>query len=235
MYFTTARALASDLVAGFRHVQEMQKKTHGNRDVVLVAHSNGGGLAQIALDAGDINPVALALIAATPVFGSISVNQNWSSLDKWFMPRMYFRHLGNPMSPLSSTALVKQAFFSSAFPIEKTEAFRRNMPTYESFLWPLNLMFRIADPRKVLGHIIDVASERKATQRLLVMAGEQDKLMTMDLMTRQAAEYRIAAKTVGGSDNNVAFEVIGGAGHHLQNDLQLEAGAEKLVEWYGKL
>lgn len=165
--------------------------------------------------------------------GSIGVNKNWSNLDKWFMPRMYFRHLGNPMSPLSSAFLVKQAFFSAKFPLEMVEAFMRNMPTYESFLWPLNLMFRVADPSKVLSNIKQV-NQDGSNETLLVMAGEEDKLMSLDLMERQVAEYRSASEKEKG-ESTVRYEVIKGAGHHLQNDLQWEDGADVLLDWYTQL
>lgn len=70
MYFTTKRTLANDLVRGVRYVQNREKELYGEDEVVLVAHSNGGGLAQVALAAGDINVGGFALVAATPCFGS---------------------------------------------------------------------------------------------------------------------------------------------------------------------
>lgn len=149
------------------------------------------------------------------------------------MPRMYFKHFGNPMSPLSSAFLVKQAFFCKEIALEKVEAFRRNMPTYESFLWPLGLMFRVADPRKVLESIVRSGTVKRGDERLFLLAAEQDKLMSVDLMERQAAEYRTAASKLG--DESIRYEVVQAAGHHLQNDLQWEDGANKLLSWYEQL
>lgn len=70
MYFTTARTLSLDLAAGFKHVQQLEKTARDSDAVVLVAHSNGGGLAQIALAAGNIKVAGLSLVAATPCYGS---------------------------------------------------------------------------------------------------------------------------------------------------------------------
>lgn len=73
MYFTSARTLAEDLATAWNYIEveeTLRLLTPGN--MVLVAHSNGGGLAQMALDAGLFHrkPVGLALIAATPCYGS---------------------------------------------------------------------------------------------------------------------------------------------------------------------
>jgi hypothetical protein len=62
---------------------------------------------------------------------SFEVNSNWMRFDPWFMVRMYFKHFGHPMSPLSSTKLVKQAFFCDAYPMEKVVEFEKRMPRME--------------------------------------------------------------------------------------------------------
>ena len=64
------------------------------------------------------------------------------------------------------------------------------------------------------------------------MAGSQDKLMTPKVTRETAAFYREAAATARGSDDAVQMEVVEGAGHHLQNDVQWEDGAARLLDFY---
>lgn len=66
VYGTTKRMLADDVVAGLRWAQERE----GGREVVLVGHSSGGGLAQYVLSEGDVKVKGLVLAAAVPGFGS---------------------------------------------------------------------------------------------------------------------------------------------------------------------
>lgn len=67
MYFTGKRSFAEDVVAGIKVVE---RKEGG--EVVLVAHSAGGGIAQYALSEGigDLRARALVLMGAIPGFGS---------------------------------------------------------------------------------------------------------------------------------------------------------------------
>jgi len=65
VFATTKRALADDVVAGIRLVQDRE-----GQEVVLVGHSSGGGLSQFILSEQEIRVKALALCGAVPGFGS---------------------------------------------------------------------------------------------------------------------------------------------------------------------
>lgn len=166
------------------------------------------------------------------------------------MFRMIFKHLGHPMSPLSSTKLVKQAFFSDAYPIEKVVDFEKRMPRHESYMWPMGQLFRMARGLNVLRNIIGWGS----SERIAIFSASHDRLITPNLCQRTAKEYRLAfdqavakglikAKTTevestGKGENTglgARYYVVQGAGHHLQNDFQREEGAVKLLEFYEQL
>lgn len=88
-----------------------------------------------------------------------------------------------------------------------------------------------------------------AKDSVCVMVGSQDVLMDLGMCRKQVAEYRdvlagwerkidLAAPTensIGGvkveSDAGVRLVMVDGAGHHLQNDLQLDSGAEALLRF----
>lgn len=73
MYFTTRDTMASDLVAGVKHVEKLERerrKASEDVRVVLVAHSAGGALSQYALGRGLFNVSAFCMFAAVPGFGS---------------------------------------------------------------------------------------------------------------------------------------------------------------------
>jgi pimeloyl-ACP methyl ester carboxylesterase len=180
---------------------------------------------------------------------SLGVNLNWLSLDPYFLPRMFFKHLGHPMSPLSSTALVKQAFFSPEYPLSKVVKFEENMPKYESFLWPNGMLFPFVSFKNILQRITGWGRG----ERILILAGEKDRLVSLDIAQREASEYRdafkelvvskkieakveeVAEEGIESAGWGVRFRVVEGAGHHFQNDNMWEVGAEKLLEFYEQL
>ncbi|KAI1305422.1 Alpha/Beta hydrolase protein [Xylaria venustula] len=147
LYGTTKRELADDFVAGTRAVQEWE-----GREVVLVGHSSGGGLCQFILSEGDVRARGLALLGAVPGTGSFSVYMNWWRLDPWFTIRTLL-HGWHSNSPLSHAYLIKRVFFSSDYPDDKLAEFQSHLNRYESFLWPLGMIFRFVDPKKVLQSI----------------------------------------------------------------------------------
>ena len=90
------------------------------------------------------------------------------------------------------------------------------------------------------------------------MAGTKDKLMTHDVQVKAAETYRAAfssmvadkkidsneegsiVKLVGEGDDDdsgcgVRLAWVPGAGHHVQNDVQWEVGAAKLLAWFQQL
>ncbi|KAL2072055.1 hypothetical protein VTL71DRAFT_11398 [Oculimacula yallundae] len=235
---------AHDLQAGLAFVQDLEAKRRQKsvsevaEDIVLVGHSAGGGLVQDLLSQGMGKVGGLVIMAGFPNFGGWRVYWNWFKMDPWFVPRYYLRDLWHSRSPLSSTTLVHNAFFCPSYPVSEVKKFETLLPEYESMVWPLQMMLRFVDVGKVLGNIIGWT---KGGKRVLVIAGEKDPLMVVDLMRRMAAEYRIAVNgnwtsLVGESESTVnvgadvvGLEVVGGSGHHLQNDIYWEDCAEKIL------
>ncbi|KAH7263597.1 Alpha/Beta hydrolase protein [Fusarium tricinctum] len=221
MVFATPRsALASDLVAAIEWVQ-----TREEIEVMLVGHSSGGGLSQGVLSDGMANVKALALLGAVPGFGSMGVYLNWWKMDPWFTVRMIF-HLWHSNSPLSHPKLTQRAFFGDKFPLSAVIPFQRHMNRYESYMWPFSMMYGFASASNILRHI---RNEGASGEKVLVMAGTQDKLMTAPVTENTAAFYREAGTE---ARDGVRLRFVEGAGHHLQNDIQWEDGAEKLFEFY---
>ncbi|VUC27308.1 unnamed protein product [Clonostachys rosea] len=217
LFGTTRRMLSDDLVAGLRWVEQRE-----NRRVVLVGHSSGGGLSQGVLSEGRVDVEGLALLGAVPGYGSMGVYQNWMKLDPWFGLRLIF-HGYHSNSPLSHPILTRRVFFGDKFPLSAVIPFQRRMNRYESFLWPFSMMMPFASAGSVLQHIHH--------GKILVMAGSQDKIMPPKITTETAAYYREASASPNGEDS-VRMELVEGAGHHLQNDIQWEDGAAKLWDFY---
>jgi pimeloyl-ACP methyl ester carboxylesterase len=120
------------------------------------------------------------------------------------------------------------------------------MPEYESTIWPLGMMFKFVDVRKVLESIVGWKDDK--SWRVLVIAGEKDRLMGVSLMERMAAMYRAALQTCwwgvgdttrdvrrGDGQEGVGFSVIKGSGHHVQNDLHWEECAEQVLAFVNRL
>lgn len=73
MYFTTRGTIASDLVAGIKEVEKLEKEkrqTSDNVRVILISHSAGGALSQYVLSRGLAKAHAFCMFAAVPGFGS---------------------------------------------------------------------------------------------------------------------------------------------------------------------
>lgn len=156
----------------------------------------------------------------------MGVYKNWWNLDPWFTLRLVL-HAWHPNSPLSHPVLTRRAFFGDSFPLSAVIPFQQRTNRYESYLWPFSMMRPFASASSVLEHV-----DSQAAARVLVMAGSQDKLMTPEVTQETAAFYREAAATARGGDDAVRMEIVEGAGHHLQNDVQWEDGAVKLLGFY---
>lgn len=159
-------------------------------------------------------------------------------------------HLGHPNSPLSHPALTRRVFFSDALSDQYVHNFQTHTNAYESLLWPMGMVRPFVNARNVVQHI---AGWGKG-QRILVLAGGGDKLMTLGVMRQLATFYRRAFRTLvsekkleadnsivvppegeEGLDNagdGVRLDIVPGAGHHLQNDAQWKVGAKKLLDFY---
>ncbi|KAF2838796.1 alpha/beta-hydrolase [Patellaria atrata CBS 101060] len=233
VYFTSKRALADDLVTGIKYAQQKeQKKTGKPTDIVLVGHSSGGGLSQIVLSSKDVQAKGLALVASIPCYGSFGVYWRWWTMDPWFVMRQWI-HFMHPNSPLSSRRLVKQAFFCDAYPDERVDEFAKEMSYYESYLWPIGMMFgSFVNVKNILQQIVGWG----IGERVLILAAENDRLMSVEQMQRAADTYRtgvtdlVGTKKLETKRQGVRFGLVRGAGHHLQNDLQWEDGAEKFLD-----
>jgi hypothetical protein len=181
---------------------------------------------------------------------------NWFRLDPWFTFRMIF-HGWHPNSPLSHPVLTRRVFFSNELPDEYVHKFQQKVNPYESLLWPLGMSAPFVRPQMVLQQIAGWGSVATKGQRLLILRGEDDKIMDRVQMEKLAAFYRtaftglVADKKVeaededvhaipgeGGQDSvghGIRVSVVPKAGHHLQNDVIWEVGARKLLDFYEQL
>lgn len=181
-----------------------------------------------------------------------NVYLNWLLFDPWFTIRMIF-HGWHSNSPLSHPFLVRRAFFGPGYPDDKLADFQRHMNRYESFLWPLGMLFRFTDPKKILRQITGWGT----SNRVLIMAGTEEKLMTRPVQEKTADTYRTAFSELvretklqakddpvhalpGEGDldtagHGVDLAWVPGAGHHLQNDITWELGAAKLLAFLHRL
>ncbi|KAF3024390.1 hypothetical protein E8E14_014412 [Neopestalotiopsis sp. 37M] len=186
-YATTKRMLGDDLLAGIKAVERME-----GSEVVLVGHSSGGGLSQFIVNEGDVKVKALGLLDAVPGTGSYQVYYNWWRLDPWFSIRMIF-HGWHSNSPLSHPYLTRQAFFSSGYPDVDLHDFQRHLSRYESFLWPMGMLLPFIDAKKVVSNITGWGKG----ERIFIMAGTGDRLMTSDVQEKSAMTYREALGCAG--------------------------------------
>lgn len=184
---------------------------------------------------------------------------NWWLLDPWFSLRMLF-HGWHPNSPLSHPALTRRVFFSDAVSDSYVMQFQRHINAYEAFLWPLGMMVPFVNATTVVQRVTGWGRDRG--QRILVLAGGRDRLMTMDVMEKLAAFYREALRLlmrdkkldakdesveqveerknslergVETDGDGVRLSIVPSAGHHMQNDAGWEVGAEKLLAFYDQL
>lgn len=184
---------------------------------------------------------------------------NWWLLDPWFSLRLLF-HGWHPNSPLSHPALTRRAFFSDAVSDSYVTQFQQHINAYESFLWPLGMMVSFANAANIIRKV--TGWDHGGGQRILVLSGGRDRLMTMDVMEKLADFYRQSMRLLlrnkkldaadGSSDeveagessvrrgmntdgDGVRFCVVPSAGHHMQNDAEWEVGAEKLLTFYHQL
>jgi hypothetical protein len=155
----------------------------------------------------------------------MGVYMNWWKMDPWFAIRMIF-HLWHSNSPLSHPKLTQRAFFGDEFPLSAVVPFQRRMNRYEAYLWPFSMMYSFTSASTIMKHI---RNDGTSSEKVLVMAGTQDKLMTEPVSQKTAEYYREAGT---GERDGVRLCFVEGAGHHLQNDVQWEDGAEKLFDFY---
>jgi hypothetical protein len=162
-------------------------------------------------------------------------------------------HLWHPNSPLSHPVLTRRAFFSEQQTDAYVETFQDRASPYESFIWALGMTKPFVSQRNIISQITGWGTG----QRIMVLAGELDKIMTLPIMEDLAQMYRtkysamVQEKQLQSEDaevvpisgesgrddtgHGVRYCVVPGAGHHLQNDVTWEIGAEKLLAFYEQL
>lgn len=156
----------------------------------------------------------------------------WFKVDPMFSLRLLW-HGWHPGSPLSSTRLVKNVFFSEKKPTAEVTAFQKLMAPFESFWWPIVMMWKFAEPERVIKSITGWGNG----SRILVMGGDNDRICSPDIMARLAFFYRSTRLSIAAEsspDDGVDFILVPG-GHHFQNDVSWEYGAGKLLHFYKKL
>lgn len=162
-------------------------------------------------------------------------------------------HGGHSISPVSHPFLLRQAFFGKECPETELLEFQRNLSRYESLNWVVGMLLPFVDPKKLLSNITGWGT----TDRVLIMAGVGDRLLTKDVQESSAKTYRTAFSQLvkdgklegkdydvhplpgeGDMDNTghgVRVAWVPGSGHHLQNDVAWEVGAEKLLDFIQQL
>jgi len=214
LYFTRRRAFIADVLVAVKYISQEHRV-----DPILVGHSAGGGIAQELAASG--TPLSgLVLIAAIPGYGGLRVNRNWPAMDWLLFPRL-LRHMCHPRSPLSSTALVRRAFYSPDAGSDVVQACERRLAEYESMLWPLSMLRGFVDREELLRGIGGWRGKRK----VLVVWGEKDMLVR--------GEGERLAEWIGGGRGGQ--EVIGkgvkGVGHMVMLDSNWKEGVEVVAEW----
>ena len=187
---------------------------------------------------------------------SFGVHWNWAKLDPWFMFREYL-HLMHPRSPLSSTTLVHQAFFSPQYSRANVVEWQRWMPGWESLRWPIGMMRSFVSFPNILENLVGLG---RRGAHVCIIAGSEDKLVGVQIPRRLAKTFREAVRAsterkkidqsvIGIEDgkefhiNGVSFDTslgvrfvaIEGAAHHFQNDVHQEVGARQLLKFLEEL
>ncbi|KAJ8110912.1 hypothetical protein OPT61_g6368 [Boeremia exigua] len=238
MYFTSRGTMAEDLKAGVQEVEKLETTRQNAEEkirVVLVAHSAGGALSQYALSRGLVKVQGFCMLAAVPGFGSWSVYKFWGLTAPIHFPYRLF----HPRYILANTKQVHDAFFTASTPTSVVKQLESLLSPYESMLWPMQALFRFVTGPDVI--------------RFLVLAGEQDVLCTPSILKDAASRYGAAVQQCArmgkldgfsgndikfGSDgegSGVGFKVAKGLGHHLQNHIEWERGAQQILEWVEEL
>ncbi|KAK7033571.1 hypothetical protein VNI00_012795 [Paramarasmius palmivorus] len=181
---------------------------------VLIGHSAGGGLSQYAVSTLKPNTFSgLILLAPYPNTGGAPVYLEWIKFDPFFFPRFLWHGCDN-MSPLSSPALVKRAFFSDGYDEEELKEFFNQMNSEESPGWPKTMTNKFTE---------HVTVKANVEGKVHIISATHDRLMTPPIMKKLVELY--------GSTSNI----VEGSGHHMMFDKQWKVAAqyvqEKLNEW----
>lgn len=260
--------VASDWATIINHVKH--NLAHG-ADPVLIGHSAGGALTQYVLLNRMATTAGLCLVGSVPHFGGFDAMWNWLKADPWLFLRTFCSG-GHPTSPLSYPALVHTAFFGPKFPVgkddhwQKVKDFMKWMPPYESMNWSMSINGDFwrwlrgrnewLDVSKILPSI---TGWQRPGDRVCIMVGSHDRLMDLNMATRQLTDYANAARNLQDDKteisshgthqhaqdsppgvtleraNKIRLVVIQNAGHHTQNDVQSDLAVEACLQWIEQL
>jgi hypothetical protein len=172
------------------------------------------------------------------------------------MPNFYYR-LFHSKYILVNTKQVHDAFFTPETPTSVVKSLERLLSPYESMLWPMQALFKFVTGPDVLSSITGWTTKKSTTankdvvsQNMLVLAAEHDVLCTPPILQDAAERYRSAFVQMVGQgkvdgvskiniqsdeEKGVRFRIVKGLGHHLQNHVEWERGAEEVLEWVEEL
>lgn len=215
----------SEATLCIQHVQAQ----HPALAPIVAGHSSGGGVLQAFLSRTTVPLSGAILLGAVSGFGGFTTNLSWWLFDPWFYPR-YFKDLCHPRSPLSSTNLVRRAFFSDDAPEEVVSDFEDKMPEFESMAWPMAMMTIFAHPEIVARRVAAMQGTGSVGRGMLLVAGEKDRLVPPSIVAQLARWYRQAA---GWEGVEARFEekLVKRSGHHLMLDVFWQDAAGMVLEW----
>jgi hypothetical protein len=189
----------------------------------------------------------------------------WSVYKFWSLtaPIHFPYRLFHPRYILATTKQVHDAFFTASTPTHVVKELESLLSPYESMLWPMQALFRFVMGSDVISSIVGWRSQKpvgfnerpRIVPRFLVLAAEEDVLCTPSILKDAAERYRAAfdecvrAEKLDGvskSDlridngentdwDGIDFRVVKGLGHHLQNHVEWERGAQEVLRWVQQL
>ncbi|KAF2121167.1 Alpha/Beta hydrolase protein [Lophiotrema nucula] len=231
--------------------------------VVLVAHSAGGALSQYILSRGMAKVQGFCMFAAVPGFGSASCYNFWALTAPLHFPYRLFHPryiLANTKQvheaffmPSTPTSVVKHLerllspYESMLWPMQMIPRVVTGPDVLSSIVgW---------SPRQFSKAKQHDDSPAGVAPRLLVLAAEHDVLCTPALSLDAAQRYRVAFQDLAGKKklegissgdlrtqreqgsewDGVAFKVVPGVAHHMQNEVEWEKGAMEVLAWSEQL
>jgi hypothetical protein len=180
-------------------------------------------------------------------------------------PLNFLYRFFHPRYILATTQQIKDAFFTKDTPVTVVKELECLLSPYETMCWPMQALAPFVTGPDVVSRITGWTPRKSEkddgsagiTPRILVLAAEHDVLCTPPVLRDAAKRYRAAfhqcirmGKLDGVSEydlreedsdeegeerDGVAFTVVKGLGHHLQNHVEWERGAEALLSWTEKL
>ena len=157
---------------------------------------------------------------------------------------------------LISTGHVRRLMFCSEYPDDKLEHFTRYLAESEAMVWALGMVPKFADFQRVVQRgTAGLGGGRTDGERIMILSGELDELMDVPMTQQLAMRYRNTVRDVTGEKvlhvscdveyveekytedrgNGVRMVIVKGSGHHVQNDLQWEVGAERIEDFLQQL